>query len=56
MRFDKQNFLDLGSHTRKKAQVCHGQTPELYQICQPNHGLNQKLRDRAINCNVSDGM
>ena len=43
--------LTLGSQTRKN--TCHGQTTELCRIWQPNRHLNQQLRDRAINCNVT---
>ena len=41
-------------HTRKS--TCIGQTPELCRIWRPNHELNQQLRGRAINCNVTDGL
>ena len=35
--------------------TCHGQTPQHCQICRPNK-LNQQLRGRTINCNVTDGL
>ena len=36
--------------------TCHSHTPELCQICRPNHELNHRLHDRAINCSVTDGL
>ena len=48
------DFPRFRQSTGKK--TCQGQTPELRQICRPDHELNHQLRGRVTNSNVADGL